>query len=320
MPQAHINRIATAVPDHEVHDYFLRFAGANLAGKPRERAAFEKMASRSGIERRYSCISPAADPEGESVDTDGFFPRGAFPGTGARMEFYDRHAGRPRDAGDRGAGPRCGAAGSRIWWWRAAPGMSAPGLDLEIVQRAGLSPSVERTLIGFMGCYAAINALKQAHHIVRSDPSSRVLVVNCELCTLHLKETRRSRAAADLQPLGRRGVGGAGHGRCRGARARRVQRAAGAGRPRPDDLARARRRLRHGAVGAVPGAIREVLGAHRRDGAERRGAGGDRALGGASGRAVRSRRGRADAGSRHRTLWPPRGRSCAVAATCPRPR
>ena len=40
-----------------------------------------------------------------------------------------------------------------------------------------------------MGCYAAINALKLARHIVRSEPEARVLVVNLELCTLHLKET-----------------------------------------------------------------------------------------------------------------------------------
>jgi predicted naringenin-chalcone synthase len=40
-----------------------------------------------------------------------------------------------------------------------------------------------------MGCYAAINALKLARHIVRSEPDSRVLIVNLELCTLHLKET-----------------------------------------------------------------------------------------------------------------------------------
>ena len=44
-------------------------------------------------------------------------------------------------------------------------------------------------MIGFMGCYAAINALKLARHIVRSEPASRVLVVNLELCTLHLKES-----------------------------------------------------------------------------------------------------------------------------------
>jgi predicted naringenin-chalcone synthase len=44
-------------------------------------------------------------------------------------------------------------------------------------------------MVGFMGCYAAINALKLAHHIVRSTPQSRVLVVNVELCTLHLRQT-----------------------------------------------------------------------------------------------------------------------------------
>ena len=67
-------------------------------------------------------------------------------------------------------------------------GFSAPGLDLELTERCGLNPSVERTVVGFMGCYAAINALKLARHIVRSEPDARVLVVNIELCSLHLKE------------------------------------------------------------------------------------------------------------------------------------
>lgn len=45
-------------------------------------------------------------------------------------------------------------------------------------------------MIGFMGCYAAINALKVARHIVRSEPNAKVLVLNLELCTLHLQETQ----------------------------------------------------------------------------------------------------------------------------------
>ena len=68
-------------------------------------------------------------------------------------------------------------------------GFSAPGLDLALVEGCRLRPSVERTMIGFMGCYAAINALKLARHIVRSRPDARVLTVNLELCTLHLQET-----------------------------------------------------------------------------------------------------------------------------------
>jgi predicted naringenin-chalcone synthase len=69
-------------------------------------------------------------------------------------------------------------------------GLYAPGLDFEIVDHLGLSTDVERTMIGFMGCYAAINALKLARHIVRSDPKAGVLMVNLELCTLHLQETQ----------------------------------------------------------------------------------------------------------------------------------
>jgi predicted naringenin-chalcone synthase len=69
-------------------------------------------------------------------------------------------------------------------------GLYAPGLDYDIVNHLGLNPSVERTMIGFMGCYAAINALKQAHHIVRSEPDSLVLILSLELCTMHLQETQ----------------------------------------------------------------------------------------------------------------------------------
>jgi predicted naringenin-chalcone synthase len=46
-------------------------------------------------------------------------------------------------------------------------------------------------MIGFMGCYAAINALKSAHHIIRSEPDATVLVLNLELCSLHFQETHK---------------------------------------------------------------------------------------------------------------------------------
>ena len=58
-----------------------------------------------------------------------------------------------------------------------------------MIDRCRLPRGVERTVIGFMGCYAAINGLKLARHIVRSEPDAQVLVVNIELCTLHLQET-----------------------------------------------------------------------------------------------------------------------------------
>jgi predicted naringenin-chalcone synthase len=68
-------------------------------------------------------------------------------------------------------------------------GFIAPGIDQIIAAELGLDPGVERTFVGFMGCYAAVAALRVAYHIVRSEPSARVLVVTVELSTLHLQFT-----------------------------------------------------------------------------------------------------------------------------------
>ena len=68
-------------------------------------------------------------------------------------------------------------------------GFTAPGLDQLVAERLGFADTIERTMIGFMGCYAAVPALRAARHIVRSEPEARVLVLNLELCTLHLQET-----------------------------------------------------------------------------------------------------------------------------------
>ncbi|MET3577401.1 putative naringenin-chalcone synthase [Mesorhizobium robiniae] len=185
--KAYINRIATAVPEHEVHQFYLRFAASMLAAD--RRRIFERMADLAGIERRYSCFAPAGDPEGLTADLAGTFIRGAFPGTAERMAMFCHAA--PVLAQKCVDGLRLGDGASRITHLivTTCTGFSAPGIDLELVARCGLSDRVERTMIGFMGCYAAINGLKLARHIVRSDPQAKVLLVNIELCTLHLRET-----------------------------------------------------------------------------------------------------------------------------------
>jgi len=66
-------------------------------------------------------------------------------------------------------------------------GFYAPGPDLDIVNALGLSPATQRLHIGFMGCYAALPALRMADSITGNDPSAVVLIVAAELCTLHLK-------------------------------------------------------------------------------------------------------------------------------------
>ena len=70
-------------------------------------------------------------------------------------------------------------------------GMSAPGLDIQLVEKLGLNRNVERTCINFMGCYAGINALKWPNHIVNSEPEAVVLVTGVELCTLHYQKNEK---------------------------------------------------------------------------------------------------------------------------------
>ncbi|MEO6290836.1 MAG: type III polyketide synthase [Ginsengibacter sp.] len=66
-------------------------------------------------------------------------------------------------------------------------GMSAPGLDLQIVEEMGLPPTIFRTSINFMGCYAAIHALKLANAFCKNDKAAKILIVCTELCTLHFQ-------------------------------------------------------------------------------------------------------------------------------------
>ncbi len=189
MTVAHVNRIATVVPPHEIHGAFVSFAKTHLADE-RKRALFSRMAAKAGIERRYSVLSPSPSTGSDCVDGEGLYRRGAFPSTGERMRVFERHAA---DLAERAVAKLdLGyAALGRITHVvvTSCTGLYAPGIDSELAKRLSLSPSVERTMIAFMGCYAAVNALKLARHVVRSEPQARVLVVNLELCTLHLQET-----------------------------------------------------------------------------------------------------------------------------------
>lgn len=186
---AHINAIATAVPEYEVHRFFLQFAQSLLKDDRRKHSVFTRMSDRGGIARRFSCMRPSDDPEGDSIDSRDIFVRGAFPGTATRMDLYEENApGLAFSAVETVLGDRDPDEITHLIV-TTCTGFSAPGIDLDIANRFGLRGSVERTVIGFMGCYAAINALKQARHIVRSEPHAQVLIVNIELCTLHIRET-----------------------------------------------------------------------------------------------------------------------------------
>jgi predicted naringenin-chalcone synthase len=189
LTEAFINRIATAVPPYDVHETFRTFAQSLFDGNRRGGSLFRRMAALSGIEHRYSVLAPHGIGGNAAVNAHEFYRSGAFPDTAARMRVFEQYS--PALAHQAVERLDLGDDGGRITHLliTCCTGFSAPGLDFELVERCNLPRSVERTMIGFMGCYAAMNALKLARHIVRSEPDARVLVINLELCTLHLQET-----------------------------------------------------------------------------------------------------------------------------------
>jgi predicted naringenin-chalcone synthase len=64
-------------------------------------------------------------------------------------------------------------------------GFAAPGVDIGLIKQLGLSPTVERTHIGFMGCHGALNGLRAASAYCGARPAARVLLCAVELCSLH---------------------------------------------------------------------------------------------------------------------------------------
>ncbi len=181
-----IHALATARPDHDIHTAFIAWAAERVAD-PRAERLFRRMADRSGIAHRWSVLPPTPS-SGSPVAADGFYAGDSLPPTSARMAAYARYA--PELALAAIAKLPFDPAEVTHIIVASCTGFVAPGIDQIIARRLGLGGHVERLLIGFMGCYAGVTALRAARHIVRSEPDAVVLLVSVELSTLHLEDTR----------------------------------------------------------------------------------------------------------------------------------
>lgn len=190
-----LRSLRTIVPDtvleqNEVRDIFAAQPDVGRLAQRIIGASFNG----SGIETRHTVIeelSPSA-----TVDEPVFFDRESgllrSPGTKARNDLYVREASRlfvevARRALD--ADPDVVAADITHVITASCTGFHAPGPEYEIVRGLGLSDSVQRYHLGFMGCYASMPALRAAAQFCAADPDAVVLVVSVELCTVHLRSS-----------------------------------------------------------------------------------------------------------------------------------
>ncbi len=181
--------IGTAVPSfrHEQHD-ILQFMQKVYAMNESDKRKLKFLYQQSAIDFRYSVIPDYS----LNIKDWKFYPQSEnlepFPSLEQRMMWYNKYAAPLSvDAIRKCIDGKIHREEITHLITVSCTGMSAPGLDLQVVELMQLSKNIFRTSLNFMGCYAAIHALKMANAICISEPSAKVLIVCTELCTLHFQ-------------------------------------------------------------------------------------------------------------------------------------
>ncbi|WP_247197570.1 type III polyketide synthase [Streptomyces sp. GESEQ-35] len=147
----------------------------HLRGSSSNKRVAERIAENSGITRRHLAVSPLLE------DLSGW-------STAARMRRYLQEAlplGKDAVASALDA-TGVDPADVGLLCVASSTGYAAPGLDTRVSRDVGMSPQVERLLVGHMGCFAALPALAACANFVRSRQRPAVLL-NAELSSLHLQ-------------------------------------------------------------------------------------------------------------------------------------
>lgn len=166
------------------------YAGVINGQTDEQRRLIKALYRRSGVALRHSVV----------LETDGGPPQQSFfaipadgddrgPSTAARMQRYEQQATPLAARAARGALAESASAPHSITHLItvSCSGFSAPGVDVRLIDELGLSSTVQRTNIGFMGCHGALNGLRVARAFAQSDTSARVLLCATELCSLHYR-------------------------------------------------------------------------------------------------------------------------------------
>jgi predicted naringenin-chalcone synthase len=187
---AFLHHLTTRVPAHACSQEETRDRLKTWTPDRRQQRLIHALYARSGIDRRHSVLPDFnQDPQLFQTNATGQLQP---PGTASRNTVYAREA--PTLAVDLirdllSSAETHGTPRSRITHliFASCTGFTNPGPDYQIIRQLGLSPSVQRYTLGFMGCYAAFPALRMAAQFCQADPTAVVLVVCLELCTLHMQ-------------------------------------------------------------------------------------------------------------------------------------
>ncbi|MEV6341205.1 3-oxoacyl-[acyl-carrier-protein] synthase III C-terminal domain-containing protein [Nocardia vinacea] len=174
-----IESIATGAPSQLVDQAGAADRVAELFTDPQQRARISRIYQKTKIDSRRLVVDPL-DPE--------FLQFGQERGTiRDRMNLFYRHAVplAVDVAGRALAGIEDAAAEIGLLVFVTSTGFIAPGVDVAVVKQLGLSPSVGRVVVNFMGCAAAMNGIRTAVDYVRAHPDKKAMVVCIELSSVN---------------------------------------------------------------------------------------------------------------------------------------
>ena len=182
--------IATGVPSFKhKQDSLFDFSEKVYCKDETEKRKLKFLYNHSGIETRYSVVPDYSSPLTERT----FFPPTAdlepFPCLEKRMNIFHEHAAKlsAKTVEDCIKGKIDKNEITHLITV-SCTGMSAPGIDLQVMEIMNLPQNIVRTSVNFMGCYAAVHGLKLANAFCATDVNANVVVVCTELCTLHFQK------------------------------------------------------------------------------------------------------------------------------------
>ena len=182
----YLHQIASQVPQYAYNQDTIREKMLQWLAPERKTARLiNRIYKESGIHTRYSVLPDTGLSLGL---TDG--PCRETAGTGHRNELYTESARRLYvDVARQVLNDSDSMSPEQVTHLItvSCTGFFNPGPDYEIIRQVPLNPTVQRFHIGFMGCYGAFPALRLAQSICQADPEACVLIVDVELCSLHLQ-------------------------------------------------------------------------------------------------------------------------------------
>ena len=183
-----LHGIGTAVPTQQLSQaQAVEVAHRINAESPEQVRLMSRIYQKTKVLTRGSVLLENDGVDGTSKERLSFYGSES-PGTAERMQVFDAHAGglalEAAAKALKDADISSGAITHLVTV--SCTGFQSPGVDLFLMDKLELAPSVQRTHIGFMGCHGAMNGLRVAHAFAEMDPNAVVLLCAVELCSLHM--------------------------------------------------------------------------------------------------------------------------------------